>query len=66
MEEIDTSMTDELICPHCGYEFSDSWEFALNGATDGKVDCRDCNKEIEFEIVTEITFSSWVPEKETK
>ena len=26
-KEIDHKNTDEIICPHCGYEFNDSIEF---------------------------------------
>lgn len=29
--EINCSGTDEVVCPHCGYEFSDSWDFGFNG-----------------------------------
>lgn len=25
-EEIDCSGTEEIVCPHCGYEHSDSWD----------------------------------------
>lgn len=28
MSKIDCSYTDEVVCPHCGYEYSDSWEFS--------------------------------------
>jgi len=33
----DTYYTDDVICPYCGYEFSDSWEMS-----EGEHDCYDC------------------------
>jgi len=26
-KEIDHDNTDEIVCPHCGYEHRDSWDF---------------------------------------
>lgn len=26
-EEIDCEYTDEIVCPHCGHEFRDSFEY---------------------------------------
>ena len=31
--------TDEVVCPHCGYTHSDSWEMG-----EGERDCPDCEK----------------------
>lgn len=50
-----THYTDEVVCPYCHYEFSDSWEFSDNG----DIVCDECNKEffmyrhIEVSYVTE-------------
>lgn len=33
----DTDYTDEIVCPHCGYECSDSWEME-----EGRHECGDC------------------------
>jgi len=46
----DTKYTDEMICPHCGYEYSDSWE--LQSESD-EIICDDCGNEFRYErIVT--------------
>lgn len=45
MKEIDTQGTDEIVCPHCGREYDDSWEFGESGV----VTCCDCDKNFWFE-----------------
>ena len=30
MTEHDTTCTDEIVCPYCGYEQGDSWELDLD------------------------------------
>lgn len=56
MEYIDYKNTDEVVCPYCGYEFGDSWEFQMNGCE--KITCDECNKEFECEAETTIAYSS--------
>ncbi len=47
-------MTDEIICPHCDYEFGDSWECIPSG--EGELcwveDCPDCSNKFD------VTFDS--------
>ncbi len=43
-EEIDCDYTDEIVCPHCGYEHSDSWE----AGEDGAGECGSCGEEYHF------------------
>ena len=52
-KEIDHEYTDEVTCPHCGYEFSDSWEMR-----EGDDDCPECEKTFEIEINTSITYTT--------
>lgn len=40
----DHQSTDEVVCPCCGYEFSDSWEMS-----DGAHDCPECHNEFDLE-----------------
>ena len=49
----DTQYTSEIICPYCGYEFSDSWELA---ADDGELDCLDCENEFFYERIVTIDY----------
>ncbi len=37
--ELDTDFTDEIVCPWCGYEHGDSWEFK-----EGEHQCGDCDR----------------------
>lgn len=45
MEEIDHEYTDEIVCPWCGYKYSDSWELTQN---DGEEECRECRKSFSY------------------
>ncbi|UOF76725.1 DNA-directed RNA polymerase subunit [Caudoviricetes sp.] len=51
----DTSQTDQVICPHCGYEYWDSWDMD-NGAHV----CHECGKEFQLTIQAIITYSTWI------
>lgn len=45
-ETIEHESTDEIVCPHCGYEFNDSWEFRSDS---GVIDCEECGKTFRYE-----------------
>lgn len=59
-KEINHSDTDEAVCPYCGYEFSDSWEFFHDddGVTGTDIQCNNCNKTFFCELVFDITYTS--------
>ena len=38
-EEIDHEYTDEIVCPYCGYEFSDSFEISSEEEDLGLIEC---------------------------
>lgn len=48
-----TDFTQEIICPYCGYEPSDSWEMES-----GEYDCEDCEKSYEVERNIEVTYTT--------
>lgn len=54
---IDHHYTDEAVCPHCGHEHSDTWEWQ-----DGKHECAECEQPFELERHVEATYSTekWV------
>lgn len=52
-KHIDHSYTSEIVCPHCGYKFSDSWEVESN-----EVECGECEKKFEVERHDERTYST--------
>jgi hypothetical protein len=50
--EIDHEGTTEIVCPHCGHEFGDSWE-----ASDSGEDVCHCGGKFEYErdVIVEYT-----------
>lgn len=44
IEEIDHELTDEIVCPFCGGEFSDSWEIMSDCEDLGLIECGECEK----------------------
>jgi len=50
-EEFDTEYTDHIICPYCGYEFQDSWEFK-DTQDEQHVDCHDCGEDDGWTIIS--------------
>lgn len=43
-EDIDHEYTDEIVCPYCGYEFTDSQEESTGEEILGLIDCPECNE----------------------
>ena len=57
-KEFDTEFRDDIVCPYCGYEFTDSWEY--NDTQDEqKVDCHDCGKEFLLYMHVTIDYSTY-------
>ena len=54
MEEIDHEFTDNIVCPHCGHEFMDCFEFSDTGA----YECYECGEKFEYEREVTITYST--------
>jgi DNA-directed RNA polymerase subunit RPC12/RpoP len=68
-KEIDCQYTDEIICPYCGYEFGDSWEYMRSVESKFEVQCGDhhnCGKEFIVYPVMEITYCSEKLKNETQ
>lgn len=42
---IDHEYTNEIVCPYCGNEFSDSWEISPSDEELGLQQCDECEKE---------------------
>jgi predicted RNA-binding Zn-ribbon protein involved in translation (DUF1610 family) len=49
----DTDYTDEVVCPHCGYKYHDSWELS-----DGEYECSDCGRRFNITRDIEVTYST--------
>lgn len=48
-----------IICPYCGYEDTDSWEWNENYEY---YDCPDCGEEFRVERYVEVTYSTFKKE----
>jgi transcription elongation factor Elf1 len=56
--EIDTDYTDEVVCPHCGHEHSDSWEYNLTEQDYGALECAECGEMFEATLNKSISYST--------
>lgn len=54
MDELDYKHTDEVKCPHCDYEHSDSWELSNSG----EMECSSCGEEFMFDREVTVTYST--------
>ena len=52
MSEIDHEFTDEIVCPHCGYKVSDSWEWP----DEGKGYCEVCGRHYKYTRDVSVTY----------
>lgn len=46
-KQIEHEGTNEIVCPYCGYKFSDSWDYSSD---DDVVECLndDCGKQFKY------------------
>lgn len=61
MSEIDHEYTKEIVCPYCGNEESDSWEFSESG----EHECSVCDNEFTYERNITVEYSTAKKECET-
>ncbi len=54
MSDIDHEYTDEVVCPHCGFECGDSWEFP----DEDERQCDECEEYYTFVRDYKITYVS--------
>ena len=57
MSEFNCDGTDEIVCPHCGHEFSDSWDYG-SGEDIGELACGECDKAFYARRNISTTYSS--------
>ena len=53
MSEIDHEYTEYVVCPHCGYEDSDTWDYE-----GGKYYCNACNNPFWVVVNVSVTYST--------
>lgn len=57
--EIDCESTPEIVCPYCGYEFYDSWEYGGDQSEElGLIACDNCGKEFYVTRYIHVTYDS--------
>lgn len=50
----------EIVCPHCDYEYSDSWEnYNVHDIDDREIDCQNCNEPFILSIDTTVEYSTY-------
>lgn len=42
-KEFDTWRTNEIVCPYCGHEFEESWDYNI-GDNDVTIECVHCEE----------------------
>ena len=61
MNDIDTFRADEAVCPYCGHEHDDSWEFFSGSDGDGSettVTCNECDKDFILRLHVDVCYTS--------
>ena len=53
---VETDYTSEIVCPHCGYVHSDSWEAPDE---DDEYQCGECLKTFAFRREIDVNYTSW-------
>lgn len=54
----DTYRTDFIVCPYCGHEQRDSWEWFSERNTDAEGACQACDKIFEVTQDYEVNYTS--------
>jgi len=54
MSKIDHEVTDEIVCPYCGYAFSDSYEYHNSEL----ILCHKCNKNFGLSVSHSIAYTT--------
>lgn len=52
---LEHTMTPEIVCPYCLYEYSDSWEFTKDF---GEEECTNCGKTFSYSRYVEVSYST--------
>lgn len=60
-DEFDHMLTDEIVCPHCGYEHTDSWEAGGDRQEDWTDECGECGKKIYVVKTVTVQYTTSIP-----
>lgn len=54
-DELDHTLTDEIVCPYCLHVHRDSWEY---GPDDGTTECYECDKPFRYTRNIRVTYTT--------
>ncbi len=55
--EIEHEHTDEIVCPYCGYKFSDSYEWEAH-EHERTIECHSCEKKFNATATISVSYST--------
>jgi hypothetical protein len=60
---INCRYTDEIVCPYCGHEFQDSYEYFGKSGDEAEIECtdEDCEKKFRCSPDISVTYVSSRP-----
>ena len=58
MTAIDHRYTENIVCPYCGHEHSDSYEYRPGEEDIGLVECEHCEREFMATRIVSITYTT--------
>lgn len=62
IDEDEIFQHNEIKCPYCGIEKSDSWEYS----DDGSEICDTCGSEYEYERIVDVSYTTTIKKKNEK
>ena len=57
-EEIDHEFKDNIVCPHCGFEHRDSYEWGQWNDECGEGECSECEKPFKWSREISVSYST--------
>ena len=54
-EDIDCDYTNEIVCPYCGHEKTNSWEY---DGDDGEIECDECGMKFAYVRNVSVDYST--------
>ena len=61
---IETTLQVNPVCPHCGHEHRDAWEWSFGSRCDGTtlgVECDHCGEEFDCDRVVDVSYTTRKP-----
>lgn len=62
IDEFEIFQNNEIKCPYCGNEQTDSWEYS----DDGTEICDSCGSEYEYQRVVDVSYTTTIKKRNTK